>query len=82
MAWYLILLPLAAAVLALALPRGSARVRLLPLTAVLHLAGLLAALGRGGPLRPGTWLGLDPLGGWVLLVISVLFAICAWYTPA
>lgn len=82
MAWYLILLPLLAAVLAFLLPSGAARVRLLPSTAVLHLAGLVVALCGPGTLKPGAWLGLDPLGGWVLLVISVLFLICAWYTPA
>jgi hydrogenase-4 component F len=82
MAWYLILLPLAAAALAFTLPAGALRARLLPVTAVLHLAGLAVALRGDHALRAGAWLGLDALGGWVLLVISVLFCICAWYTPA
>ncbi|WP_306602017.1 proton-conducting transporter membrane subunit [Geothrix sp. 21YS21S-2] len=80
MAWYLILLPLLAALLAFLTPSPAWRPRILPATAVLHLGGLLAALR--GPLRPGAWLALDPMGGWVLLVISVLFLLCAWYTPA
>jgi hydrogenase-4 component F len=48
----------------------------------LHLVLLLAALRGWGTLPPDAWLGLDALGGWVLLVISVLFFFCAWYAPA
>jgi len=82
MAWYLIVLPLLAAVLALLTKSVSFRVRLLPMTASLHLIGLIFALRGWGNLHPSAWLGLDALGGWVLLVISVLFCICAFYAPA
>ena len=82
MAWYLIVLPLLAAVLALVTKSVSFRVRLLPATAALHLVGLLFALRGWGRLPATAWLGLDALGGWVLLVISVLFCICAFYAPA
>ncbi len=85
MAWYLILLPLLAAGVAYRTESVSRRIQLLPLTAVLHLAGLVVALVlaslRGWDAR-GVWLGLDALGGWVLLVVSVLFALCAFYAPA
>jgi hydrogenase-4 component F len=84
-AWYLILLPLLAAALAFRIGSAPLRAKLLPLTAVLHLVGLIVALvlasHRGWDAR-GLWLGLDALGGWVLLVVSVLFLICAFYAPA
>ncbi|MGA2080521.1 MAG: proton-conducting transporter membrane subunit [Holophaga sp.] len=84
MAWSLIALPLLAAVLAFASPDPRFRVRLLPLTGILHLAALAAILACARPSNTGleAWLGLDPLGGWTLLVISVLFCICACYAPA
>jgi len=82
MAWFLIVFPLVAAALAYVIPSASVRARILPVTAVLHLLALLAALRGWGTLPPDAWLGLDALGGWVLLVISVLFCICAFYAPA
>lgn len=88
MAWYLILLPLAAAVFAWVAPTDSMRARILPVAGILHLAGLVVILalastrGWATALPPGVWLGLDALGGWVLLVVSVLFCICALYAPA
>jgi hydrogenase-4 component F len=87
MAWLLIALPLLAAVLAFLPTSRRYRVRLLPVLAVLHLALLAAALcwqAAHGGYHPAerAWLGLDPLGSWTLLVISVLFCICACYAPA
>ena len=87
MAWYLILLPLAAALAAWKTSSDAFRIRLLPGTAVLHLLGLvvslcLAAMRGWEALPRGVWLGVDALGGWVLLVVSVLFCICAFYAPA
>ena len=82
MALLLIVLPLLAALLAFFTRSLVLRVRLLPITASLHLVCLLAVLRGWGSLPPEAWLGLDALGGWVLLVISVLFSICAWYAPA
>lgn len=78
----LIILPLLAAVVAWGIPSPAVRVRLLPTTALLHL-GLLSLVLRGWrDLPQGAWLGLDALGGWVLMVISVLFTICALYAPS
>ena len=87
MAWYLIILPLMAALAAWKTSSDTFRTRLLPITAVLHLLGLTVSLSltamRGWEALPrGIWLGLDALGGWVLLVVSVLFCICAFYAPA
>jgi hydrogenase-4 component F len=82
MALLLIAIPLLAALLAAFSPGLIFRVRLLPITGTLHLLCLLAALRGWGTLPPAAWLGLDALGGWVLLVISVLFLICSWYAPA
>ena len=88
MAWYLILLPLVAGIFVWVTPSDSLRARIIPVTGLLHLAGLVVVLalaytrGWEKALPPGVWLGLDALGGWVLLVISVLFCICALYVPA
>jgi hydrogenase-4 component F len=87
MAWYLILLPLFAALAAWRTSSDTLRIRLLPGTALLHLLGLVVTLFLGSrrgweALPPGVWLGLDALGGWVLLVVSILFCICALYAPS
>jgi len=84
MAWFLIVFPLLAAALAFSKASSRFRVRLLPITGVLHLAALALALALGRYVQSGieAWLGLDPLGSWGLLVISVLFCICACYAPA
>jgi hydrogenase-4 component F len=83
--WYLILLPLLAAAVAFRAESAPRRAKLLPVTAILHLLGLIVALALASSKNwdaRGVWLGLDALGGWVLLVVSVLFAICAFYAPA
>ena len=77
----LIGLPLLAALLAMLIPSATWRARLLPLTGTVHLALLLVALRGWRTLPADAWLGLDALGGWVLLVISVLFSVCAWFAP-
>jgi hydrogenase-4 component F len=82
MALFLIVLPLLAAFMAFIAPSARMRAWLLPATAILHMAGLLAALRGWGTLPPDAWLGLDALGGWFLLVISALFLMCAIYAPA
>lgn len=81
MAWYLILLPLAAALVSYLIRSDTWRIRLLPITAVLELAGVILALRWNRP-PANAWLGLDALGGWVMLVISVLFLICSFYVPS
>ena len=81
MAYLLIAIPLLTALLAIVMPSAVWRARLLPMAGGAHLACLLAALRGWSTLAPEAWLGLDALGGWVLLVISVLFNVCAWYAP-
>jgi len=79
----LILLPLAAAAVVWSVPSARLRYALLPVTAILHLALVLAAFAQKG-LHPaaGDLLGFDALGAWIQLVISVLGVILAWYAPA
>lgn len=82
MLWLLITLPLLAALAAFLTPSAVVRARLLPLVGLVHLGLLAATLPTWGQLPGDAWMGLDLLGGWVLLVISVLFNICALYAPA
>jgi hydrogenase-4 component F len=82
MALFLILFPLLAALVAYLVASPTIRTRLLPVAGTLHLAMLLLALRQWGTLPVNAWLGLDALGAWVLLVISVLFCICAFYAPS
>ena len=82
MAWLLIALPLVAAAVAFFLPSPTLRARLLPATGSLHFLLLLVVLRGWGAVPAGAWLGLDALGGWVLLVISALFCVCAFYAPS
>jgi hydrogenase-4 component F len=87
MSWFLIFLPLVMAATAFFTKSERLRARLLPITGVAHLAGLIVSLvintwyGGWTTIPKGVWLGLDALGGWVLLVVSTLFVICAFYAP-
>jgi hydrogenase-4 component F len=75
----LVLLPLAAALVAALVPSRRARPLVVPIAAVLHTA-LLAGLVLGNvQAGRGFWLRLDPLGTVILLLLSVLFAICSVY---
>jgi hydrogenase-4 component F len=79
----LILLPAIFAGLALLVPSNRMRPWLLPAAGMLHLAGVLMLLGSAG--EPDVWartlwLVPDPPGRLVLLLLSVLFCLCAWYT--
>jgi len=78
----LILLPLLAALIVWFMKPGLRRAKVLPVAAVLHLALVVIVLTRSFHLSPGAWFRLDPLGGWILLVVSTLFTICASYAPA
>ncbi len=81
MAVALINLPLLAALLVWFLATDRARARVLPVVALLHLALVVAAL-TVWPWKPDAWFRLDPLGGWVLLVVSTLFVVTSFYAPA
>ncbi|SDE05489.1 proton-conducting transporter membrane subunit [Desulfuromonas thiophila] len=73
----LMLLPLAAALLALLLPWHQGRSWLLAGCASLHLALCLFAFDRMTPL--GSWFGFDALSHLVLLVTSLLYCGCSFY---
>ena len=73
----LILLPLLAALVAAVTPSARVRPLIVAGTGVLHLAGALAV--RSGDAVFGGWFAADPLGRLVLLVVSVLFTLCALY---
>jgi hydrogenase-4 component F len=75
----LIALPVLAAGVAFALPSDRERPYVLPAVAAGHLALALAAIPAAGSSSLGGWLALDPPGRVVLLLLSVLFAICAVY---
>src|SRR5713101_7880444 len=80
MALSLILVPLALAALAYAVPPERYRPWLMPIGALGHLLLVGAAL-QGSPVTAlGNWLVLDPLGKVFLGFVSVLFFLCALYT--
>jgi hydrogenase-4 component F len=76
----LILVPLLAAAVAFAVRSNRARPWALPFAGVMHLALTLTALLRpDSTARFNLWVGLDPPGRLVLLLLSVLFLICSTY---
>ena len=75
----LILLPLGGALLALIVPDNRRRPLILPVIATIHLVLTLLLMGNTPPPSPGGWIWLDPLGKVVLLCISLLFTVCAYY---
>ncbi len=80
MAFALILFPLLMAGLAAAVPSNRLRPWLLPLTATVHLALVVMALGQADLTgTAGGWLVLDPPGRIVLLLVSTLFMLCSFY---
>lgn len=75
-----VLLPFAMGGVAFAVRSDRVRPRLLPLAGALHLALTLLALSEPAvPAGGGAWLGLDPPGRVVLLLVSVLFLLCSAY---
>jgi hydrogenase-4 component F len=75
----LILIPLLAAVVALVIPSNRRRPWLLVPVAAVHLVLTVTVLAKGSGPFFGGWIVLDPLGRLVLLILSVLYAICAVY---
>ncbi len=76
----LIILGPLAAILALVIPSNRWRPWLLPAAAMIHLSLVLAILTHHVRPEANGWLAIDPPGRVVLLLISVLFLICAFYT--
>lgn len=75
----LILGPLAMAGVTLAIPSDRWRPRLLPVTGAGYLALAMVAIARGGEFTVGGWLNLDPPGRLVMLLLAVLYFLCAVY---
>jgi hydrogenase-4 component F len=74
-----IALPVLAAAVAVAMRSDRRRAAVLPVAAFGHLTLSMAAIAAPSPRSLGGWLALDPPGRLVLLLVSVLFAICAVY---
>ncbi len=79
MLFALILLPLAGALVAWIVPDNRLRPLILPVMGSIHLVLTALLLGNTPPPSAGGWIWLDPLGKVVLLCISLLFVVCAFY---
>jgi hydrogenase-4 component F len=79
MLFALVLLPLFGALLAWIVPDNRLRPLILPVVATVHLVLTALLLGNAPPPSLGGWIWLDPLGKVVLMCISLLFAVCAFY---
>ena len=75
----LIVIPLAAALLALAWPDNRTRPRILPAAGALHAALCLWLLFSPPAVSAASWLGFDALAAAVLPAVSLLFLVCACY---
>lgn len=78
----LILIPLVAAAVALAIPDNKTRPWLLPLTAAVHLGLAAWLLPQGNQWMFHRWLAVDPLSRIFVGIISLVFFLCALYAPA
>ena len=78
----LIVVPLAAAALALVWPTDRLRPWLLVAAGLGHAALALSMLVKPPELVPGAWLAFDPLARSVLPAISLLFLVCSAYGVA
>lgn len=78
----LILIPFAAAVLAMSWRDASSRPWLLPAAGVLHSGLALWLLASPPETVEGSWFGFDPVARAVLPAVSVLFLVCAMYAVA
>lgn len=79
MAALIILLPLALAAAALAVPSNRWRPWLLPAGGTAHLALVASLLASRGPTTEAGWIALDPAGRLILGVVSLVFALCSYY---
>jgi len=75
----LILIPLFGAFVAFCIPDNRWRPVVLPVVASIHLGITAMLLLSPPPPSPGGWIWLDPLGRIVLLCVTLIFALCAFY---
>lgn len=78
--YILIALPLAAGLAAFVLRADGPRRLLLPVTGVLHFALCVYSISHNPGPEWGGWLMLDGLGALFLLITSLLFLACSFYT--
>ncbi len=78
----LILVPLIAAAIAMAISSNRLRPWLIPLTSVIHLGLAAWILPQGDQWMFGRWLAIDPLSRLFIGTCSVVFFLCAIYAPA
>ena len=76
---FVILVPLALAAVALAVPSNGRRPRVLLAGALVHAAGVARLFAASPAARRGTWLALDPIGQVTLLTTTILFVASAVY---
>jgi hydrogenase-4 component F len=79
MLYALVLLPLLGALCAWIVPDNRLRPVVLPVVATIHLGLTATLLVNTPPPSHAGWIWLDPLGKIVLICISLLFTVCAWY---
>ncbi len=77
--YFLIGIPLAAALAAAAWPDNRTRPWLLPATGIVHTALSLWLLVSPPQVPAGAWLGFDPLARAILPAVSLLFLACSLY---
>lgn len=75
----LVLTPVAFALVAYLMPSDRLRPWLLSVASLVHLTLVLWTLAHPIPITVGSWIGLDPLGRLVVLVVSLLFFCCSVY---
>jgi hydrogenase-4 component F len=80
-ALWLVLVPLAFALAAFALPAPRVRPWLLPLAGATQLGVVALELASQAPGPGAPWVELDPLGRLVSSYLAVLFFLCAAYAP-
>lgn len=79
MLYALVLLPLVGALVAWIIPDNKIRPMVLPLVGTIHTILSFLLVYSAPSASAGGWIWLDPLGKIVLLCITLLFLICAWY---
>lgn len=75
----LLVVPVLFALGAYLTPSDRLRPLFLPLGGVVHLVLVLTTVVQAAPVPVGAWIGIDPLGRLVLLVVSILYCCCAVY---
>lgn len=75
----LFIIPLLFALVAISLPSDRLRPWLLPIGGIIQLGLVVVTLVDHTPAVQGQWFGIDPLSRLVLLLVSLLFCLCAIY---